>query len=86
VADTPEVTVQAVDLKGETPVAVRDSLTSYDLAIDFSWPPEQIAASLQSVFREGVDSGRWARNDSREHSEAPQESNEVAPHPESDLD
>lgn len=84
-ADTPEVTVQAVNLKGETPVAVRDSLSRYDLAIDFSWPPEQIAASLQSVFRDGVDSGRWSRADSREHSEAPQESNEVAPHPEDDL-
>lgn len=82
----PEVYVQAADLKGETPVAVRDSLNRYDLAIDFSWPPEVIAASLQSVFRDGVHSGRWSRSDTREHDEAPEPSNEAAPHPEGDLD
>jgi hypothetical protein len=80
------VHVRAEDLKGETPVAVRDSLDRYDLAIDFSWPPEAIAAGLQSVFRDGVESGRWSRNDSREHGEANDESNEAAPHPEGDLD
>ena len=82
----PQVYVQAVDLKGETPVAVRDSLDRYDLAIDFSWPPEAIVASLQTLFREGVGSGRWARNDTREHGEAPEQTDEAAPHPESDLD
>lgn len=85
-ADPPKVHVRAANLKGETPVAVRDSLNRYDLAIDFSWPPEEIAASLQSVFREGVDTGRWSRNDTREHSEAQQEPNEAAPHPEDGLD
>lgn len=83
---TPEVIVQAADLKGETPVAVRDSLNRYELAIDFSWPPEAIAAGLQSVFREGVGSGRWSRRDTRDHAEAPEQGDEVAPHPESDLD
>lgn len=85
-ADAPEVFVQPADLKGETPVAIRDSLTRCDLAIDFSWPPEAIAAGLQSVFREAVDSGRWSRNDTREHSEAPAQEEEAAPHPGSDLD
>ena len=79
----PEVRVHAKDLKGETPVAVRDGLTRYDLAIDFSWPPEDIVAGLQRVFQDGVDSGRWSRSD---HGQAPTEPNEAAPHPESDLD
>jgi hypothetical protein len=74
------VHVHAADLRGETPVAVRDSLTAYDLAIDFSWPPEDIVASLQSLFRDGVNSGRWSRNG--EHSTAPEEHDEAAPHPE----
>jgi hypothetical protein len=86
VVQPPKVYVQAADLNGETPVAVRDSLRSYELAIDFSWPPEDIAASLQSLFRDGVDSGRWARNDTREHSEAPEDADEAAPHPDGDLD
>ncbi|MFE0329024.1 hypothetical protein ACFW08_20025 [Streptomyces sp. NPDC058960] len=84
-AETPEVIVQAADLKGETPVAVRDGLRRYELAIDFSWPPEAIRAGLQSVLRECVDSGRWTRNDTREHAEAPEERSEAAPHPESGL-
>lgn len=79
----PTVRVHAKDLKGETPVAVRDSLSRYDLVIDFSWPAEDIVAGLQQVFQEGVDSGRWSRSD---HSEAPAEPNEAAPHPEGDLD
>lgn len=59
----PEVRVHAVDLQGETPVAVRDSLTRYDLGIDFSFPAEDIAAGLQTVLRDGVDGGRWSRVD-----------------------
>ena len=47
----PRVRVHAQDLKGETPVAVRDSLSRYDLAIDFSWPAEDIVAGLQQVFQ-----------------------------------
>lgn len=86
VVEPPKVHVQAADLKGETPVAVRDSLSSYELAIDFSWPPEAIVASLQQVFRDGVDSGRWSRNDMRDHGGAAEETNEAAPHPESGLD
>ncbi|MFD3929730.1 hypothetical protein [Streptomyces sp. NPDC058614] len=82
----PRVHVHATDLNGESPVALRDGLTHLDLAIDFSWPPEQIVAGLQEVFTDGVESGRWSRNDMREHSEAPAEKTEVAPHPESDLD
>lgn len=61
----PVVSVHAVDLNGETPVAVRDSLTRYDLAIDFSSPAEDIAEALQAHLRDGVGSGRWARADTR---------------------
>lgn len=76
--------VHAKDLDGETPVAVSDGRERYDLAIDFSWPAEDIVAGLQEVFRDGVDSGRWSRTDTHERS-AGDESNEAAPHPESDL-
>lgn len=79
----PRVHVHAKDLKGETPVALRDSTRHYDLAIDFSWPAEDIVAGLQQVIQDGVDSGRWSR---AEHSEAPIETNEAAPHPENGLD
>lgn len=85
-AEPPTVYVRAADLKGETPVAVRDSLSRYDLAIDFSRPPEEIAAGIQSVLQDGVDSGRWSRNDMRDHGAAHEDPNEAAPHPESDLD
>ncbi|MEV1063437.1 hypothetical protein [Streptomyces sp. NPDC050263] len=85
-AEPPKVFVHAVDLQGETPVAVRDGLRQYDLAIDFSWPPEAIVASLQQLFTDGVESGRWSRNDMRDHSGASEEPNEAAPHPASDLD
>ncbi|MGW0417494.1 hypothetical protein [Streptomyces sp. NPDC003015] len=64
-ASGPVVNVHAADLNGETPVAVCDSLTRYDLAIDFSRPAEDIAPALQTVLRDGVDSGRWARVDNR---------------------
>jgi hypothetical protein len=86
VAEPPKVHVRAEDLKGETPVAVRDSLSRYDLVIDFSWPPEAIAAGLQSVFRDGVESGRWSRNDMSDHGGASEQSDEAAPHPENGLD
>jgi hypothetical protein len=72
-ADSPEVyevCVHAADLKGETPVAARDTLERYELAIDFSWPPEAITASLQAIFQDAVGSQRWSRNDTREQAEA----------------
>jgi hypothetical protein len=53
--------VSVTDLRGEAPVVLRDSLTTYDLAIDFSWPPERIAAALTEVLQECVDSCRWKR-------------------------
>ncbi|MEV7394896.1 hypothetical protein [Streptomyces sp. NPDC091215] len=77
----PRVRVHAKDLKGETPVAVRDARDRYDLAIDFSFPPEKIVAGLQQVFQDGVDSGRWSRSD---HVRAAEETYEAAPHPEDD--
>lgn len=71
---SPTVRVQAADLKGETPAAVRDSLDSFDLVIDFSWPPAAIAECLETLLQDGVDSGRWTRNDTR------------PPHPRDGLD
>lgn len=81
-----EVHVKAADLKGETPVAVRDGLDRYELAIDFSWPPDAIAAGLQAIFQEAVETERWSRNDTREHSAATEEACEAAPHTENGLD
>ena len=65
----PQVTIHTVDLNGETPVALRDSRTRYDLAIDFTWPAKDIASALQSLIQDGIDSGRWVRTDTREHHE-----------------
>jgi hypothetical protein len=65
VTKSPTVRVQAADLKGETPAAIRDSLDSFELVIDFSWPPAAIAACLETLFQDGVDSERWSRNDTR---------------------
>ncbi|MFD3741633.1 hypothetical protein, partial [Streptomyces sp. NPDC058629] len=59
--------VTSEDLHGQAPVALRDSLSSYSLAIDFSWPPEKIAAALTEVFQEAVDSHRWSRRGTGEH-------------------
>lgn len=61
--------VSAMDLRGEAPVALRDSLTTYDLAIDFSWPPERIAEALTGVLQECVDSRRWTRSNTGEHAQ-----------------
>lgn len=74
--------VSAMDLRGEAPVALRDSLTSYDLAIDFSWPPERIAEALTELFQEGVDSNRWNRARPGEHTRPDDEPpSAAAPHP-----
>ncbi|MER6009865.1 hypothetical protein [Streptomyces bluensis] len=78
--------VHAADLKGETPVAIRDSLDRYDLAIDFSWPADAIVESLARVFQDGVDSGRWNRQDTRDHRASEAHEDEATPHPESGLD
>lgn len=80
----PKVHVHAKDLKGDTPVAVRDGVDRYDLAIDFSWPAEDIVKGLEAVFRDGVDSGRWSRTEhDRAHEEQSNEGqSEAAPHPE----
>lgn len=65
----PRVHVRAKDLRGEAPVALRDSLSSYDLAIDFTWPPERIAEALTAVLQECVDSRRWTRSNTGEHAQ-----------------
>ncbi|MGY0067675.1 hypothetical protein ACWZEH_12785 [Streptomyces sp. QTS137] len=57
----PEVTVYAADLGGRAPAALRDSVEEFRLAIDFSRPPEEIAASLTLLFQESVDTRRWMR-------------------------
>lgn len=58
---TPQVIVYAADLGGRSPVALKDSRVEFRLAIDFSRPPEEIAASLTEIFQESVDSHRWNR-------------------------
>jgi hypothetical protein len=79
------VRVTSENLGGEAPVALRDSRTSYELAIDFSYPPERIAQALGEVLQECVDSRRWTRRTTGEH-EQPAEPDGVpsraAPHPE----
>ncbi|WP_328920689.1 hypothetical protein OG911_28210 [Streptomyces sp. NBC_00208] len=82
--EVPRVRVTSEDLHGEAPVALRDSRTAYELAIDFSHPPERIAEALTEVIQEGVDSRRWTRRGTGEHQAADQEETTVraAPHPE----
>lgn len=63
------VSVTSEDLHGEAPVALRDSRTAYELAIDFSYSPERIAEALTEVIQEGVDSHRWTRRGTAEHQE-----------------
>ncbi|MEU2799009.1 hypothetical protein [Streptomyces sp. NPDC007117] len=76
--------VTSEDLHGEAPVALRDSRSSYELAIDFSYPPEQITAALTDVFQEAVDSHRWSRRGTGEHGQADDEppATRAARHPE----
>lgn len=82
--EVPRVRVTSENLHGEAPVALRDSRTSYELAIDFAHPPERIAEALTEVIQEGVDSGRWTRRGTGEHQAADQEdaTSRAAPHPE----
>lgn len=61
--DAPQVTVYAADLGGRAPAALKDSRKEFLLAIDFSQPPEKIAASLTEIFQESVDTRRWRRQD-----------------------
>lgn len=48
-------------LDDDCPAAVRDTANVYDLAIDFTKSPEQIAAALECLFQEGIDTERWTR-------------------------
>ncbi|WP_327333672.1 hypothetical protein [Streptomyces anulatus] len=80
----PNVRVTSENLHGEAPVALRDSRSNYELAIDFSYPPEQIAAALTDVFQEAVDSHRWSRRGNGEHDRPDDEppASRAARHPE----
>jgi hypothetical protein len=81
----PRVHVRAKDLGGEAPVALRDSLSAYDLAIDFSYPPERIAEALTLVMQECVDSRRWNRVNTGEHAQPDDEPpSQASGHPDSD--
>ncbi|MFH9823077.1 hypothetical protein [Streptomyces bobili] len=60
---TPQVHVYAADLGGRSSAALKDSTKEFRLAIDFSRPPEEIAASLTQIFQESVDTHRWTRRD-----------------------
>lgn len=75
------VHVEAVDLRGEAPIAVRDTKSSFTLGIDFSQPPEQIAATLEELFQEAVDTERWHRRGTCDQHRA---EHRAAPHPEGD--
>ncbi|MFE5630642.1 hypothetical protein [Streptomyces sp. NPDC056543] len=72
--------VEAVDLHGEAPIAVRDTASSFTLGIDFTHPPERIAAVLTEVLQEAADE-RWHRRGTCERQYA---EGRAAPHPESD--
>jgi hypothetical protein len=74
------VRVEVVDLHGEAPVVMRDSVHSLVIGIDFNCPPEKIAAGLQGFMEEGIVTGRWHRRGAcdRHH-----EDRRAALHPES---
>ena len=74
------VHVEAVDLHGEAPVAARDAATGFTLGIDFSQPPERIAAALEEVLQEAADE-RWHRRGTCDQHQA---EHRAAPHPEGD--
>jgi hypothetical protein len=61
VTEVTEVRVRSIALDDDTAAAVRDTTRVYDLAIDFTKPPEQITVALEALFRDAIDSGRWAR-------------------------
>lgn len=75
--EAPRIHVEAVSLGG-CPVALYDDLGKFVLGIDFSCPPEQIAAAMETVFQESVDTGRWSRNDCRGHRLGSEEGREPA--------
>ena len=55
------VRVRSVSLDEGAPVALRDSRTEFHLMIDFSAKPEDVAAALEAILQECVDSDRWRR-------------------------
>ncbi len=81
-AQVPRVRVQALDLHGEAPVVLYDDQGEVRFGIDTTATPEDIAAALQGVMQDAVDSGRWHRRGLCEQYTADQE---AAPHPEDDL-
>lgn len=56
-----EVRVRSIRLTDGEPAALRDTPDVFDLGIDFTQPPDDIAAALAAIWQEAVDSGRWAR-------------------------
>ncbi|MEW2518157.1 DUF6907 domain-containing protein [Actinacidiphila alni] len=55
------VQVRSMRLDDAVPVALRDTTKKFDLAIDFSHPPTNIAAALQVLFEEAIETQRWTR-------------------------
>lgn len=47
-------------LDNDGPAALRDTTRVFDLAIDFSQPEEDIAAAVQSLLSEALNT-RWTR-------------------------
>lgn len=79
--EVPRFHVEAVDLHGEAPVAMRDALHDVHIGIDFNATPDEITKALQGIMQEAVDSERWHRRGTCDRQQA---ESRAAPHPESD--
>lgn len=60
-----EVRIRAAQLDDGVPVACRDTMTVFELVIDFGQPSADIVAAIQAVLQDGVDN-RWTRHPSTE--------------------
>ncbi|MEU1494334.1 hypothetical protein ABZ456_29285 [Streptomyces sp. NPDC005776] len=83
--EVPQVRVMHVDLRGEAAVANFDSCHRYELAIDFTRSPDEIADALTDLFQEAINVGRWSRRGTGTHELATGTTEEAAPHPRNDL-
>jgi hypothetical protein len=55
-----EVRVRSIRLSNGEPAALRDTPGTFDLAIDFSQPEEDVVAAIQCLLQEAADE-RWTR-------------------------
>ena len=61
----PKITVRAARLDDGAPAAVVDTVSYCELVVDFNQPPDVVAAALQELIQEAVDSGRWTRRNTK---------------------